>query len=128
MLLVVGATLLIRSVGRIRSLDLGLDPRGVATLGLDRRVAAGERDGPPVRARRDQTRCPRCRECGRRGVTNRLPLRDGGYQGGVGIDDRPDLTGKSAAKCALQDGDASILQGARVPDCSRARNRRDRPG
>lgn len=93
-LLVIGATLLIRSLGRIRSLDIGMDPRNVATftlVGASRQANEGDRQFlrdvvtqvgalPGVRAV---------------GVTNRLPLRDGGFQGGIGIDDRPELSGKA---------------------------------
>lgn len=93
-LLVVGATLLIRSLGKLRSLDLGFDPHGVATVtfvGASRPM--NERDRQFVR---DMiTRVSALPGVQAAGVTNRLPLRDGGFQGGVGIDDRPDLSGKA---------------------------------
>jgi putative ABC transport system permease protein len=94
-LLVVGATLLIRSVGRIRSVDLGLDPRGVATLTL---VGSSSRKaGEPERqfVRDVIARVAALPGVQAVGLTNRLPLRDGGYQGPVAIDDRPDLAGKA---------------------------------
>ena len=93
-LLVVGATLLIRSLGHLRSLDLGFDPRGVATLTL---VGASRPANETDRQfMRDViTRVGALPGVQAVGLTNRLPLRDGGYQGGVGIDDRPDLTGKA---------------------------------
>ena len=93
-LLVVGAMLLIRSVGRIRSLDLGFDPHGVATLTLvGSSGTMGERERQFVRdvIARVST-LPGVQAAG---LTNRLPLRDGGYQGSVTIDDRPDLAGKA---------------------------------
>jgi predicted permease len=93
-LLVVGATLLIRSLGHIRSLDLGLDPHGVATVRLDGASRqANERDRQFLRD--VITRVSALPGVEAAGMTNRLPLRDGGYQGSVTIDDRPDLTGKA---------------------------------
>ncbi|MFI5246861.1 MAG: FtsX-like permease family protein, partial [Gemmatimonadales bacterium] len=93
-LLVVGAMLLIRSVGNIRSLDLGMDPRGVATLTF---VAATKNVDEQGRQffRDVLTRVSALPGVQSVGLTNRLPLRDGGYQGPVTIDDRPDLAGKA---------------------------------
>ncbi len=93
-LLVVGATLLIRSVGNIRSLELGMDARGVATLDL---VAATKNaDAQGRQFLRDVVaRVSALPGVQSAGLTNRLPLRDGGYQGPVLIDDRPDLAGKA---------------------------------
>ncbi|MFI5230212.1 MAG: ADOP family duplicated permease, partial [Gemmatimonadales bacterium] len=91
-LLVVGATLLIRSVGRIREIDPGFDSRGVSAYN----VVAGT--GVP-RA----TRAELFREVVERvgalpgvtavGMTNRLPVRDLGYQTAMRIEGRPDLDG-----------------------------------
>ncbi len=92
-LLVVGATLLIRSLGRIRSLDLGLDPHGVATLTLV--GSSKQADETDRQFMRDViARVSALPGVQAAGLTNRLPLRDGGYQGPVAIDDRPDLAGK----------------------------------
>jgi putative ABC transport system permease protein len=93
-LLVVGATLLIRSVGRIRSLDLGMDPNGVATMSLV--GASGKATERDRQFLRDViTRVSALPGVRAAGITNRLPLRDGGYQGSVSIDDRPELAGKA---------------------------------
>ncbi|HXD22792.1 MAG TPA: FtsX-like permease family protein, partial [Gemmatimonadaceae bacterium] len=90
----ISATLLIRSLGNLRSLDLGFDPHGVATLrlvGESRPMSETDRQ-----FMRDViTRVSALPGVQAAGLTNRLPLRDGGFQGGVGIDDRPDLTGKA---------------------------------
>ena len=91
-LLVAGATLLIRSVERLRSLDLGFDPRRVSTLTL---VPS---ENQPAEARRQFFRDLVTRVNGMPGVlaaglTNRLPVRDGGYQGPVQPEGRPDLEG-----------------------------------
>jgi predicted permease len=95
-LLVVGATLLIRSVGRIRSVDLGLDPRGVATLTLVGSSGSTKAGEPERQFVRDViARVSALSGVQAAGLTNRLPLRDGGYQGPVTIDDRPDLAGKA---------------------------------
>ncbi|MFI5233325.1 MAG: ADOP family duplicated permease [Gemmatimonadales bacterium] len=93
-LLVVGATLLIRSLGRIRSLDIGMDPRNVATFTLV--GAAHQATESDRQFLRDAiTRVDALPGVQAAGITNRLPLRDGGFQGGVGIDDRPELSGKA---------------------------------
>ena len=91
-LLVAGATLLIRSVERLRAIDLGFNPRYVTTFTL----VAG-RDEP------DEARLQFFRDIVARvsampgvsaaGLTNRLAVRDGGYQGPVLPEGRPDLEG-----------------------------------
>ncbi len=91
-MLVVGATLLIRSVGRLRSVNLGFDPNGVSTFTLL------SSEGAQPAAQRAFFRDVLARVSALPGVTaaglvNRLPLRDGGYQGPVGIEGRPDLAG-----------------------------------
>ena len=91
-LLVVGATLLIRSVERIRDVDPGFDARGVTTYNL---VAPSS---VPSTGRRQFYRDVLSRVAALPGVThagmtNRLPLRDLGYQGTVGVEGRPDLDG-----------------------------------
>ena len=91
-LLVLGARLLIRSVDNLRAVDMGFDPHGVSTYTLvtsdnmstdDQRQFFGQ-----VLAR--VSALPGVRAAG---ITNRLPLRDGGYQGPMGIEGRPDLDG-----------------------------------
>ena len=92
-LLVTGATLLIRSVGRLYSLDPGFDTKGVVAVDLI--VSAQEMDSP-VRWRffrevlqRVKT-VPGVRSAG---YTNRLPVRDGGWQGPIEVESRTDLRG-----------------------------------
>ncbi len=91
-MLAVGAALLIRSVDRIRALDPGFDPHGVATLTITTRGDKPNEIG--VQYLRDVV----ARTAALPGVTgaglvNRLPVRDGGYQGVVQIEGRPDLDG-----------------------------------
>ncbi len=93
-LLVVGATLLIRSVGVIRSLDLGMDPHGVVTMNLVAATTSIDERGRQF-LRDVVSRVSALPGVAAVGLTNRLPLRDGGYQGPVTIDDRPDLAGKA---------------------------------
>lgn len=91
-LLVLGATLLIRSVDNLRAVNMGFDPNGVSTYTL---VTS---DNMPVESQRQflgqvlarVSALPGVRAAG---LTNRLPLRDGGYQGPMGIEGRPDLDG-----------------------------------
>ncbi len=91
-LLVVGATLLIRTVERIREVDPGFDARGVTTYNLV------PPSGMPVALQRQFFRDALARTEALPGVThvgmtNRLPLRDPGYQLTVNVEDRPDLAG-----------------------------------
>jgi putative ABC transport system permease protein len=91
-LLVVGATLLIRSVSRIREIDPGLDPRGVSAYN----VFAGTSVPRAARAQLFQTVIDRVRALPgvtAAGMTNRLPVRDLGYQTTMSIEGRPDLQG-----------------------------------
>jgi predicted permease len=86
-----GASLLVRSVDRLRAIDSGLEPAGVLTLdvlmpeastGAEERALFLERLLARARALPGVTGV---------GYINRLPLRDGGWQGTVRIPDRPDL-------------------------------------
>lgn len=91
-LLVAAATLLIRSVERLRAVDLGFDPRDLSTFTLI------PSDKEPAEARRQFVRDLVARVTAMPGVTaagltNRLPLRDGGFQGPVLPEGRPDLEG-----------------------------------
>jgi putative ABC transport system permease protein len=91
-LLVAGATLLIRSVERLRSLDLGFDPRNVSTFTL----VASETEPGETRKQffRDLiARVSTLPGVTAAGLTNRLPVRDGGFQGPVQPEGRPDLEG-----------------------------------
>jgi predicted permease len=93
MMLVVAATLLIRSVERIRQLDTGFDAKGLVALDL---VGASD---SAFRATQDQfysavlERVQALPGVVSAGMTNRLPIRDGGWQGSIVIEGREDLTG-----------------------------------
>ena len=91
-LLVAGATLLIRSVERLRSLDLGFDPRGVSTFTL---IPSENQPGEQRRQffRDLVARVNAMPGVSAAGLTNRLPVRDGGFQGPVQPEGRPDLAG-----------------------------------
>lgn len=89
-MLVSGASLLIRSVERIRSIDTGFDASGVVTLDLVREAGAGAND-PFYRMVLERVEAlPGVASAG---FTNRLPVRDGGWQGSVNIEGRTDLAG-----------------------------------
>jgi putative ABC transport system permease protein len=91
-LLVVGSTLLIRTVEQIRDIDPGFDVRGVTTYNLV------PPSGMPEMSQRQfyrdvldrVTTQPGVKQAG---MTNRLPLRDLGYELTVTVEDRPDLAG-----------------------------------
>lgn len=89
--LVTGAALLIRSVSRLQALELGLEPAGVVTIDL----VASETEMSDVERRtffqeieQRAAALPGVRSAG---LINRLPIRDGGWQGPVWIESRPDL-------------------------------------
>jgi predicted permease len=91
-LLVAGAMLLIRSVERLRGVDLGFDPRGVSTFTL---VPS---ENEPAETRRQffrdiVTRVSVMPGVTAAGLTNRLPMRDGGFQGPVLPEGHPELEG-----------------------------------
>jgi predicted permease len=91
--LVTGAALLVRSVDRLQGIDPGLDAGDV--LAMDLYIGAEETT--------EEERLIFFREVIRQvnalpgvenaGLINRLPVRDGGYQGPITIEDRPDLSG-----------------------------------
>jgi predicted permease len=91
--LVTGASLLIRTVGELRSLDPGLDPEGVLTLDLLVSQEETTVDERVLFFNQVIERAEALPGVSAAGYINRLPLRDGGYQGGVNIDGRPDLEG-----------------------------------
>ncbi len=89
-MLVTGATLLVRSVSHLQSLDSGIDPEGVLVLDV---LAEQTMDDASLRAFHEQVveqgaALPGVQAAG---LINRLPIRDGGWQGPVGVEDRPDL-------------------------------------
>lgn len=91
-LLVVGSTLLIRTVEQIRDIDPGFDARGVTTYNLV------PPSGMPEMTKRQFFRDALARVAAlpgvtQAGMTNRLPLRDLGYELAVAVEDRPDLAG-----------------------------------
>jgi predicted permease len=95
-MLVSGASLLIRTVERIRALDTGFDARGVVTLDVLREPGGGGGGDSGT----DGQFAPRLLERLKAipgvqsvGLTNRLPVRDGGWQGSVTIEGRADLAG-----------------------------------
>ena len=91
--LVTGASLLVRTVDQLRSVELGFEPQGLLTMDV---LVPGESGSPEERAAFHEALLERVGALpGVRavGLTNRLPLRDGGYQSTVGIDGRPDLEG-----------------------------------
>ncbi|HTR78993.1 MAG TPA: FtsX-like permease family protein, partial [Gemmatimonadaceae bacterium] len=93
--LVIGATLLIRSVDRILSRDTGFQTHGVTTFTI---VVSAESNAAARQALYGQilTRVSTLPGVIAAGLTNRLPVRDLGYQGSVSIVGRPDLAGAKA--------------------------------
>ena len=89
-MLVTGATLLVRSVSHLQSLDSGIDPQGVLVLDV---LAEETMDDASQRAFQEQVveQAAALPGVQAAGLINRLPIRDGGWQGTVDIEDRPDL-------------------------------------
>jgi predicted permease len=93
--LVTGTSLLTRTVAELRGLDLGLDPDGVIAMDVllsSSEAGSGERTLFMETLVERAAALPGVQAAG---LINRLPLRDGGYQGPVRIDGRPDLEGAS---------------------------------
>ena len=108
-LLVVGATLLIRTVEQLRDIDPGFDARGVTTYNL-----VPPSSMPELSKRqffRDAlarvTALPGVRQTG---MTNRLPLRDLGYELPVLVEDRPDLVGTKRPNSLYRTATPGFLQ------------------
>ena len=98
-LLVSGATLLIRSVEKLYALDPGFDARGVMTADL---IASGQEMDQPARWQffRDLLeRVGRLPGVTSAGYTNRLPVRDNGWQGPIEVESRPDLRDANRPNC-----------------------------
>ena len=90
-LLVAGAALFTRSVTTLYAIDAGFEPAHVAAMDV---VAPTRSMAEPARAAFfDQvtTRVAALPGVHAVGLVTRLPLRDGGWQGTVTIEDRPDL-------------------------------------
>lgn len=109
-MLVAGAMLLVRSVERIRALDPGFDPRNVATIDL---VATST-------ALTNETRAQFFRDALMRiealpgvtsaGFTNRLPVRDQGWQGSVGIEGKAEYAGAQRPNTLFRAATPGFLQ------------------
>ena len=95
-LLAAGAGLFIRSVNRLDAVDPGFDPRGVEAFDLI--ANPNEIDSAARRQffREVVERVARIPGVQHVGLIGRLPIRDGGWQGPVEIEGRPDLTGPNA--------------------------------
>ena len=94
-LLVAGAMLLVRSVSKLYALDPGFDSRGVVTVSL---ITSPEQMNAAVRRdfyRRVLDRAASLPGVESVGMTNRLPVRDRGWQGPVRVEGRPDLDGSA---------------------------------
>jgi putative ABC transport system permease protein len=92
--LATGATLLVRTVEQLRSVDAGLDPRGVLTVDLlapSASTDSTERDQLLQSVLEGVRALPGVRAAG---FVNRVPARDGGWQSVVDVADRPDLSGE----------------------------------
>ena len=90
-LLVAGAAMFTRSVQRLYAIDPGFDPRGVAVVNV---VAPTQVMPATARAAflaELDARANALPGVQAAGFVTRVPLRDGGWQGTVSIEDRPDL-------------------------------------
>jgi putative ABC transport system permease protein len=101
-MLVCGATLLIRSVERIRAIDTGFDAGGVITMDVNREPGASGTDAEFIRQVLERVQATP-------GVvsaafTNRLPVRDRGWQGSILIEGREDLAGAQRPNALYRTG------------------------
>ena len=89
--LATGAALLVRTIGELRAIELGLDPEGVMTVEV---VLPEAGHDPSVRPQLYASLLERVEALPgvqSVGLMNRVPVRDGGWQGTLNILDRPDL-------------------------------------
>ncbi len=89
--LATGASLLVRTVDELRAIDWGLDPDGVLTLDI-LLSETGEPAGRAVFYRDLLDRVQALPGVASAGLINRIPVRDGGWQGPVSLAGRPELT------------------------------------
>jgi putative ABC transport system permease protein len=109
-MLVAGAMLLVRSVERIRALDPGFDPRGIAVVDL---VASSSTLTPAVRTQFFADALARIEAMPGvtgAGLTNRLPVRDQGWQGTVGIEGKPEFDGAARPNSLMRTATPGYLQ------------------
>lgn len=93
--LVAGAALLVRSVDRLQRVETGLAPEGVLTMGL---LVGGEEMATQARRTFFQDVARRVGALAGvedAGLIPRVPIRDGGWQGPVTVQGRPDLAGRN---------------------------------
>lgn len=109
MVLIVGAALLTRSVAQLRAVDLGMDPHNVATFTM-----VAPNTVPPVERRQwDREILERVQAMPgvvAAGTTNRLPLRDLGYQSVVRVEGRPDLDGPKEPNALYRTADGRFFR------------------
>jgi predicted permease len=93
-LLVAGATMFTRSVARLYAIETGFEAADVTVMDV---VAPTQQMAEPARAAffdRLLARVDALPGVRAAGFVTRVPLRDGGWQGTVTIEDRPDLAGE----------------------------------
>jgi predicted permease len=90
-MLATGAALLIRTVNGLRAIDPGLEPQGVLALDVFLPSQAMDDDERALYFQSLTERAQALPGVSSAGLINRLPLRNGGWQGTVRIEDRPDL-------------------------------------
>ena len=89
--LTTGAALLVRTVDRIRDLDAGVEPKGMSSVDVFLPVNAMDEEERARFFRVLVERVEALPGVTAAGLINRLPVRDGGWQGSVTVEDRPDL-------------------------------------
>ena len=107
-MLVCGATLLIRSVGRIRAIETGFDATNVVSLDVVREAGSPGTEAEFVRQVLERVQATP-------GVvsatfTNRLPVRDRGWQGSIFIEGRDDLAGAQRPNALYRSGTADYFR------------------
>ena len=107
-MLVCGATLLIRSVDRIRAIDTGFDAHNVVSVDVIREAGSPGTDAEFVRQVLERVQATP-------GVvsatfTNRLPVRDRGWQGSILIEGRDDLAGAARPNALYRTGNADYFK------------------
>ena len=114
-MLVSGASLLIRSVERIRSIDTGFSSSGVITFDLMREAGTVTPGSGDQFYRSILERVEALPGVTSAGFTNRLPVRDGGWQGPMTIEGKAEFAGAQRPNSLIRTATVELPGDARDP-------------
>lgn len=113
-LLMAGALLLVRSVSGLLAVDLGFDPTGVAAVDVSMTGDDFTRTQRQQLYETVRERVVRLPGVVSAGWTNRLPIRDGGWQGPVSVEGVPELQGQQAPNALFRQVSVGYFETMRI--------------